>query len=117
MAQEFFTIEKSGQGVNVVLLTLPVELDAAEFDELNRAIFEQIDAQPGGKWILDLTQAIYMGSAMLGLMVNIRQHVLQGQGKLALCCLSRRLTEIFRTCSLERLFLIAPTRAEALRGI
>ena len=54
---------------------------------------------------------------MLGLMVNMRQHVVQGSGKLVLCCLSPRLMEVFRACSLERLFTITKSRAEALNAL
>jgi len=116
MSHKFVTTSKAGD-VHVVELSLPSALDHSEFDDLNHAIFQEIDSQPAARWVLDLSGAQYMGSAILGLMVNIRQHIIQAQGKLMLCCLSPRLMEIFRTCSLERLFTIAPTRAEALRGL
>ena len=40
----------------------------------------------------------YMGSAVLGLMVNIRQVVMKGHGKVVLCGMSDRLMRIFETC-------------------
>ena len=116
MSSRFFKTSETS-GINVIELSLPTMLDAAEFDELNQSMLSAIDSNSGGKWILDLTAASYMGSAMLGLMVNMRQHVVQGSGKLVLCCLSPRLMEVFRACSLERLFTIATGRDEALAAL
>jgi anti-anti-sigma regulatory factor len=48
-------------------------------------------------------------------MVNIRQRIKDSRGQLVLCAMTPRLIEIFRTCSLERLFTIVKTRADALR--
>ena len=64
--------------------------------------------------MLDLTRLCYAGSSVLGLIVNIRQRVKQGGGRLVLCGLSDRLLQIFRTCSLERLFVIRRTEADAV---
>jgi anti-anti-sigma factor len=58
-----------------------------------------------------------MGSAMLGLIVNVRQQVKTAGGKLALCNMSPRLAEIFRMCSMERLFTITRTRADAIKAV
>jgi len=116
MAHKFLSTSKTGD-VHVLALALPQTLDHSEFDDLNQALLEQLDSHPAARWVLDLTQAAYMGSSMLGLMVNIRQRVIQSKGKLVLCCLSPRLMDIFKTCSLERLFVIVPSRADALRGL
>jgi anti-anti-sigma factor len=56
-----------------------------------------------------------MGSAMLGMMVNFRQHVQANKGKLVLCGVSPRLLEIIRTCCMDRLFPIAKNRPEAMK--
>ena len=58
-----------------------------------------------------------MGSAMLGLMVNLRQQVKSAGGRLVLCSMPPTLMQIFRTCCMERLFIIARTRDEAMRLI
>jgi anti-anti-sigma factor len=58
-----------------------------------------------------------MGSSALGLMVNIRQCILQAGGDLVLCGLSPQLLRIFRTCCMERLFRISKTQADALKVV
>jgi anti-anti-sigma factor len=101
-------------GASVVELELPDQLDDSDFDQLNEKLLGLI-SEPSKKWIIDLTKDSYMGSAMLGMMVNLRQQVKQTNGRLVLFGLSQRLMDIFRTCCMERLFTITRTRQEALK--
>ena len=116
MATDLFHLKSEGP-VHVVELSIPEQLDSEEFDRLNDALLALFAEKPAGRWVLDLSRLAYMGSSALGLMVNIRQKVKQGGGKLALCGLSPRLMAIFRTCCLERLFTIKGLRADAVRAI
>lgn len=112
--KDYFRVQQV-QGVTVLELSLPDAMDTSEFDRLNDAILTLFEGTAAGKWVVDLTHVSYMGSSTLGLMVNLRQRIKSGGGRLVLCCLSPRLWEIFRTCCMERLFTIARTRDEALR--
>jgi len=114
MAQkELFHLSRS-DSVNVVELTLPHALDIQEFDRLNDAMLEVVRAEPDGHWVLDLSRLSYMGSAALGLLVNLRQQIKQSGGRLVLCGLSAELMHIFRTCCMEKLFRIVKSRKEAV---
>jgi anti-sigma B factor antagonist len=104
------------QSANLIELLLPDAIDTVEFDRLNESVLHAIDGKAGEPWILDLSAVTYAGSAVLGLMVNLRQRVREANGQLVLCCLSPRLVEIFQACCMERLFTIKRTRAEALRA-
>ena len=84
----------------------PLTLDIEEFDRLNESILELIRGEPEGQWVLDLSQVAYMGSASLGLLVNLRQQIKQSGGRLVLCGLSPQMLHIFKTCCMERLFRI-----------
>ena len=99
--------------VRVVELHLPGVIDSEEFDGLNAALL--IEVGSGGRCVLDLTPVEYMGSSMLGLMVNARQRVKVAGGRLVLCGMSPWLVQTFRTSSLDRLFVTAVTREEAVR--
>jgi anti-anti-sigma factor len=105
------------KSVNVIELFLPEDLDSTEFDRLNEGLDAALSNQPGDRWILDLKHVEYMGSAALGLMVNIRQRLKSQSGKLALCNMSARLLQIFKTCCLERLFTITRTREDAVKAL
>jgi anti-anti-sigma factor len=113
MSHELYRLTRDGS-VNVIELFLPIGLDIDEFDRLNEAILALIASEPDGAWVLDLSKLDYMGSASLGLMVNVRQRIKQGRGRLVLCGLSPRLLQIFRTCCMERLFKIVRSRDEAM---
>lgn len=114
MARDFVNVTNV-QSVSVMDLRLPEQLDSGEFDRLNEALMSVLDGRINGKWVLDLSAVDYMGSSVLGMMINIRQHIKSGGGKLALAGLSPRMTQIFRTCCLEKLFDIGRTRDDAIR--
>ena len=116
MSHELFKVVNV-KTARVVEISLPLALDSSEFDRINESLLELVGKEPHGAWVFDLSQLTYMGSAALGLLVNLRQQVKQGDGKLALCGMSPRLQQIFRTCCMERLFTIRPTREEALRAV
>jgi anti-sigma B factor antagonist len=113
MSANLYRHSKSGT-VNVVDLTLPPTLDIDEFDRLNESILELIRGEPEGQWVLDLSQLSYMGSAALGLLVNLRQQIKQSGGRLVLCGLSPQLLQIFKTCCMEKLFRIVKSRKDAV---
>ncbi len=125
MGASLFTVS-SVQSVNVVELDLPPTPENSDLDRLNESLLGALGttagarANPGtgasGSWVIDLSNLEYAGSAVLGLLVNFRQRVRQVGGRLVLCGLSPRLEQIFRTCSLERLFRITGTRDEAVRA-
>jgi len=103
--------------VQVITLLLPEIMDSREFDELNQGLLSTFMGNPRGRWLLDLSNIAYMGSASLGLMVNARQAVKQSGGVLMLCCITPGLMKILRTCCLERLFVIVKGRDEALQKL
>jgi anti-anti-sigma factor len=113
MAQHFFR-HLTEDAVNIIEFHLPLTLDASEFDLLNESVLSVVDGQTGSAWVIDMSNTAYLGSSVLGLMVNIRQRVKQANGRLVLCGLSPRLFQIFRTSCLERLFDITRTREDAV---
>lgn len=117
MADDYFQVTRVG-GVHVVALKLPESTDSNEFDRINEQLLPAVFAGgPHGRWVVDLTGLRYMGSSALGLMVNIRQRIVQSGGDLVLCGLSPQLLRIFRTCCMERLFRISKTQTDALRAV
>jgi stage II sporulation protein AA (anti-sigma F factor antagonist) len=116
MSDDYFHVSQVG-GVQIVALKLPESTDSNEFDRINEQLLDVFGGGPRGRWVVDLSGLHYMGSSALGLMVNIRQRILQSGGDLVLCGLSPQLLRIFRTCCMERLFRISKTQADALRAI
>ena len=114
MATDLFRVTEDGS-IKVLELVLPTSIDSSEFDRLNESVLDVMGKEPGAGWVLDLSRVAYMGSAVLGLMVNIRQVVMKAQGKVVLCGMNERLMRIFETCCMERLFKIVPGKPEAIR--
>jgi len=113
---EFFRLT-TDRSVNVIELNLPDQIDSGAFDDLNEQMLGAVQGKSGGDWVLDLSGVRYMGSAMLGMVVNVRQQVKNIKGRLVLCNMSPRLFDIFRTSCMERLFTISKTRAEAIKQL
>ncbi len=101
------------QGSQLLEFHIPVNIEAIEFDQLNEEIALLITKSPGKKWILDLSRSEYFGSALLGMLVNIRTKVRSLKGVLILCHLTPDLQRVIRASSMERLFTIVETREEA----
>ena len=110
---EFFQILQY-RGCRVIGLSMPVGVDASEFDRLNQRALASIDDTPGEGWILDLADFKYVGSAALGFIVNVRQRVNTGGGRLVLCGVSDSIAAILRTSSLGRLFEVVEARDDAV---
>jgi anti-anti-sigma factor len=102
---------------HVLALRVPEGVSSEDFDPLNQQILSVLAIAPAGRWVLDLTDALYAGSSLLGMLVNVRQRLMAGGGQIVLCGLSPRLRHVVQTCSLDRLFTMVKTRADALRQL
>lgn len=103
-------------GVHIIELSLPIQMDAVDFDKLNEAIADMVaPATASEQWVIDLHHVDYVGSALLGLLVNLRQRIKSGGGKLVLCGLNEHVSKALKTCSLHNLFAIADKRDAAVR--
>jgi anti-anti-sigma factor len=102
------------QSVYVMKFILPEMIDTMEIDALMNEVLRALEKTARERWIMELNEVDYLGSSMLGLMVNIRERIRQADGRLVLCGLSPQLLRIFQACCLERLFTIVKTRTEAM---
>ena len=109
---ELYSIIDSGD-VRVIELVLADSIDEIQFDGLNEAMRSAVEGQE--RVVLDLTRTAYVGSAVLGMLVNVRQRVRATGGDLVLCGLSPRIQQLFTVSSLARLFTVVKSRPDALR--
>jgi anti-anti-sigma factor len=112
-AEQLFQVS-ADQSVQLMHFRLPAIMDTMEIDSLIEDVLKAVDVEADGRWVLDMTEVAYMGSSVLGLMVNLRERIRRGGGRLVLCGLSPTLMKIFQTCCLERLFSIHKTQSEAV---
>ena len=110
--RELYTISDEPTA-RVIALLLGDSIDEIEFDNLNEALRTAVEGHP--RVVLDLTATTYVGSAVLGMLVNVRQRVRSAGGDLVVCGMSPRIQQVFAVSSLARLFTVVKTRPDALR--
>jgi len=90
-------------------------VDSGEFDVFIDRLLGEIDRHDAPLVVLDLAEVDYFASAMLGLLVNIRQRVRALGGKLVIAAAPKRLLDTILTTSMDRLFTFASNVDEARR--
>src|SRR3954467_8215218 len=74
MSDSRYRVSNEGD-VHTIELSLPIVVDPVEFDRLNDGIGKLVEAGAAERWVLDLAGVQYVGSALLGLLVNLRQRI------------------------------------------
>lgn len=103
-------------GVAVVnfLETAPM-IEGDQVDHLARELFDLIEARKGGRILLNLYNAHYMSSAMLGQLVRMHRKMQELKGKMRLCCLRPPIMDAFKVSQFDRFFEIFPDEPSALK--
>lgn len=107
----------SSRDRDAVLIRLVVSrfVDSAQFDPFMDRLLTEITQPATPRVILDLSGVEYIASAMLGLLVNVRQRVRSLGGKLVLASVPRRLLDTILATSMDRLFTFAASVDDARR--
>lgn len=99
----------------VIELLLPEDIDTAAFTEINNTLIDQWPIESGANVVVDLASTQYLGSMLLGLLVNIRHEATKKRsGQIVLCNVPTTISKVIRSTNLERLIAISGTRSEAL---
>lgn len=110
----YFKITRLSRAL-VLELLLPEDIDTAAFTEINGALIEQWPLESGANVVVDLALTYYLGSMLLGLLVNIRHEATKKRGgQIVLCNVPSSISKVIRSTNLERLIEISGTRSEAL---
>jgi anti-sigma B factor antagonist len=100
-----FSVEPR-KGGSTIALVAPSFIDNTELDQLIERLIATIDTLNPPNVVLDLSKVEYIASAMLGLLINLRQRINARQGKLILAQMPRKLEEVIYTTSMHKLFTI-----------
>ncbi len=90
-------------------------IDARNADAV-KAAFAPICARTPRKLVVNLEEVASVDSSGLGVLVNTYRHIKGSGGTLVLCALPERIRRVLAVTSLDRLFTIYDTQAEALRA-
>ena len=113
MSSHLYTVEILPAAA-VIAFRIGLDVDVESFNEINASLIDVWPVESGKHVIVDLTQSRYMGSVLLGMLINIRQRTRAGGGKVVVVGASPRLIEVFRSSNLDRLLVLAPTKADGL---
>lgn len=114
MSSPLYTLDDSAPAAVVIDFRLGLDIDVDSFNDITRTLIDAWPIASGRHVVVDLSQSRYMGSVLLGLLINIRSRVRAGNGKLVVVGSSPRLIEVFRSANLDRLITLAPTRGDGL---
>ncbi len=107
------TVSSEGD-VTVVELTDRKILDEVSILHIGEQLNALIIDKESPKLIVDFTNVAHLSSSALGMLITLRNHVRERNGKLSLCNIQPQIYEIFAITRLNDIFTITQSRAEAL---
>lgn len=98
------------------IIALGGEIDLYTAPEFKERMVQLID---GGKKqiVVDLSEATFIDSTTLGVLVGGVKRLRPAGGSLALVCTDQNISKIFEITGLDRVFAIHATRGEALESL
>jgi anti-sigma B factor antagonist len=107
---------KEVDGVAVVTLLDTSTLDQGDkVEALAKDLISLIDTKKHKKILLNLYNAGYISSTMLGHLVRMHRKMQEVKGKVRLCCLRPPVMDAFKVSQFDRLFEIFPDEPSALK--
>jgi anti-anti-sigma factor len=114
MSSPLYTLDETLPTAVVIIFRLGLDVDVESFNDITTSLIDAWPIKSGRNVLVDLAQSRYMGSVLLGLLINIRSRTRAGGGKLVVVGASPRLIEVFRSANLDRLIVLASDRANGL---
>ncbi len=102
-------------GVAVVSVAEPVEVDAANADDFKRGVLGAAGAAE--RVVLDLSLVEFFDSAGMGALLSLQKAIRERGGKIALAGLNRAVQEVFQMVGFDVLFLIFPDVPTAVASL
>lgn len=107
---------KEIDGVAVISVLDANSMDQGEkIEGMTKELFCLIDSKRYRKVLLNLYNAGYISSTMLGHLVRLHRKMQDVKGKVRLCCLRPPVMEAFKVSQFDRLFEIFPDEPAALK--
>ncbi len=103
------------EGVTVIVLAEPVEVDVGNADEFKSKALDAIGAAQ--RVVLDAARVDFFDSAGMAALLSLQKRTTQRQGKLVLAGLTRPVQDVFRMVGLDVVFETFPSVPEAVAAI
>lgn len=99
--------------VLIIAIEATTTMTEVEIQQLANQLNECAD-QATGKLLVNISQASYMSSALIGNLVTLSKRCRQEEIDLKLCCLTPEIASLFSIMKLDKMFDIRDTEEEAL---
>lgn len=116
-AEDGFTLERRGDVLIFVPSARLEEFDLSTAEELSRVLLAPIEQMPMPMLIVDLEGVDFFGSSFLSLLLRCWKAVLVKGGQMVLAGVSPRAKELLRITSLDIVWPMYTSRAEALAAL
>lgn len=90
------------------------ELDTYNCGKLRSVVTDLVDKEDCIRIVIDLSNLEYVDSTGLGCLFGIYKRINENGGKIAMICFGPQLLEVFKMTSMDTVFNIVPTLAEAV---
>ena len=109
------TVETKGEVFVVRFKTITVR-EGPEACRILESIEEAVNSRPGVRLVVDMSKVEYFASLEIGKLVSILKASMRQRGKLAICCLTGAVRDVFDAMKLTVIFDIHDNAAEAIEG-
>jgi anti-sigma B factor antagonist len=111
-----FDISTEELGNDAYVISLAGEVDLYTAPEFKEQLLEVV-GKGSRNVVVDFTNATFVDSTTLGVLVGGVKRLRPNGGQLTLVCSDRNITKIFEITGLDKVFPIYPSRAEAVEKI
>src|SRR5437773_5525989 len=108
-----FDVQTEKVDESTYVISLSGEVDLYTAPEFKQQLLDVI-AKGAKDVVVDFTNTTFIDSTTLGVLVGGVKRLRAQEGRLSLVCSDRNITKIFEITGLDRVFMIHPTRDEAL---
>jgi anti-sigma B factor antagonist len=105
-------------GVQIIAFEQSSVLDAYEIEKLGDAIYHEIRPLEAPKVVIDLSHVDHLSSAALGMLIALRQVVVQKKGGgMAIANVNKDLRSIFKMTRLDKLARMCDSTEQAVQSL
>jgi anti-sigma B factor antagonist len=101
----------------VIEFRTPSLMDPVQLDQIAQQLYRLVDAEDRRKIIMDFEKVQYLSSQAIGIVMNMNKKIMALKGKLILCGVGGKLMELVKITRLDKVLMIKPTQAEAVRVV
>lgn len=111
-----FAVARTASGEGVEIVAVSGEIDISNAGDLKQEIWAALDAGALNV-VLDLTEATFLGSTAIGVVIATAKRVRPLGGNIAIVNVAANIGKTFTITGIDEMFAVVPTRDEAIAAV